>query len=120
MLAAQAASDVAAVPSYGASLLQTLAALVAVCVLAYVVLRHGLARAYGAGRGGGAMRIVERLPLDARRSLVLVAVGERLYLVGTGDGAAPSLLGEVPKDAVPEAPAPEPRKRFRDLIDPPR
>ncbi len=106
-----------ALPSYGASLLQALTALVGVCVLAYLVMRHGLGRVYAAAGAGRRMRIRERLPLDPRRALLLVEVGERVYLVGTGDGGAPSLLAEVPRETVPGVERAEPTRATRALVD---
>lgn len=103
----QASDRAPTLPSYGASLLQTLVALVGVCVLAYVVMRYGLGRAYAAGGAGRRMRVLERLPLDARRALLLVEVSERVYLVGTGDGGAPVLLAELPGALAPSFGAPE-------------
>ncbi|MBC7174258.1 MAG: flagellar biosynthetic protein FliO [Polyangiaceae bacterium] len=117
MNALLSAADVHGLPGYGASLLQTLVALVAVCLLSYVAIRLGLGRALGATGLGRRMRVVERLPLDARRALVLVEIGDRVYLLGTGDGAAPSLLSELPKEAFPEIPEAERAKGFRALLD---
>ena len=86
---------------YGAALLQTLLALGGVCLLAWVVLRWGARRGFGKF-GGGRVRVLERVPLDPRRSLFLVQVGERVLLLGAGDGAAPSLLAELEPDELPE------------------
>jgi flagellar protein FliO/FliZ len=115
----QAATDAPPPPSYGASLLQTLFALIGVCLLAYVLMRYGLGRT-AFGRGAGRyMRIRERLPLDARRALVLVEVGDRVYLVGTGDGAAPTLLRELPPEGAAEAASAseDSNAAFRSLLD---
>jgi flagellar biogenesis protein FliO len=104
----QAATDVALEPpDYGASLLQTLLALAAVCLLAYAAVRFGLGRVYRASASGRRMRIVERLPIDGRRALLLVEIDGRTYLVGAGEGAAPALLTEVPSDA----------PSFREVLD---
>jgi flagellar biosynthetic protein FliO len=89
---------------YGASLLQALLALVAVCVIAWLLLRM-LGR-YGVGQGasGGRIRVLEQAPLDARRSLYLVQIGGRTWLVGAGEGAAPSLLAELAPEELPPRP----------------
>ena len=71
-------------------MLSTTVALAFVCALAVIVLRLlGPRRALGGG-----MRIVSRLPLDARRSLYVVEVGGRCLLVGAGDGPL-TLLTEL-------------------------
>ena len=79
---------------YGIYLLQTLIALGAVCLLAYVVIRYGLKRLYGAGRQGERLRVLEHLPLEPRRSIYLVEVAGKQLLIGTSEGGV-SLLSEV-------------------------
>jgi flagellar protein FliO/FliZ len=75
-------------------LLSTTVALGFVCALAVVVLRL-----LGPQRmRGGDMRVVEKLPLDARRSLYLVEVGGRRLLLGAGEGPL-TLLTELPSQA---------------------
>lgn len=98
--AAAAAPAASAVGGYGASLLQSLLALAAVCLLAWVVLRGvsarglvGLTPLPGA-RGPRRLEVVERLPLDGKRALWLVRADGRTLLVGTGEGGAPALLGD--------------------------
>lgn len=100
---------------YGAALLQTIVSLIAVCLLAWLLLRWGARKGFGAGARGGRVRVIERVALDARRSLYLVEVGNKVLLVGTGDGAAPSLLTEVDPEAIPSAPA-EPRPSFASVF----
>ena len=64
------------------------------CAAALVLLRRqARARAETAG-----MRVVGRLGLEPRRSIYLVEVGGRCFMVGVGDGPM-TMLGEV------EAPA---------------
>ena len=88
---------------YGASLLQTLLALVAVCILAWVVLRWSQRRGLGVGQGKQ-VKVLERVPLDARRTLYLVEVGGRVLLIGAGDASAPSVLAELDPSELPELP----------------
>jgi len=111
----QAADDAAELPGgYGVALLQSLLALAAVCVLAWVVLRWAAKR--GARFGSSTrVKVLERAALDARRSLFLVEVGERVLLVGVGDGGAPSLLTEIDPETLPE-PAPPAATRFREVL----
>jgi flagellar biogenesis protein FliO len=78
--------------------LQTIATLVAVVVLAVAVLFG--ARRLGIGRPSGPVRLVGHLPLDHRRAIYLIGVGETVFIVGASDGGL-SKLGEVPRAAVP-------------------
>jgi flagellar biosynthetic protein FliO len=102
-------SEVTVVPTgYGLYLLQTVLALGAVCLLAYVVLRYGAKRLYGAGpRPGKVLTLVERLPLDPRRSIYLVDVAGRQVLLGTSDQGGVTFLTEVEKKE-PVDPSPDP------------
>jgi len=100
---------------YGWALLQTLLALGAVCALAWVLLKWGASRGFGGASAGGRVKVLERVALDPRRSLYLVQVGERVLLLGAGDGAAPSLLTEMPADSVAALATPTPRG-FADVL----
>ena len=71
-------------------MLSTTVALALVCALAVGALKLlGRQR-----RSTGGMRIVDKLPLDARRSLYVVEVGGRQLRVGAGDGPL-TLLTEL-------------------------
>ena len=98
---------------YAVSLLQTLLALGAVCILAWVVLRWSARRGLGLGRGR--VRVLERVPLDGRRSLYLVEVAGRVLLIGAGEGGAPTTLAELDPDDLP--PAPERPKSLGELVE---
>jgi len=90
---------------YASYLVETLLTLIAVSALAYALLFG--ARKFGVGRASGAIRLVGRLPLDARRSIVLVKVGSQVLVVGVGDGGF-TKLGEIAASEVPpetEAPS---------------
>ena len=97
---------------YGASLLQSLLALAGVCVLAWVVLRWSARRGLGLG-AGQRVQVLERVPLDARRWIYLVRIGERVLVVGAGDGASPTLLAELAARDLPDAPK---QKSFLDVL----
>jgi flagellar protein FliO/FliZ len=88
--------------AYASYLVETFVTLLAVCAVAFAVL-YG-ARRMGMGRSSGAIELVGRLPLDARRSIVLVRVGAQVFLVGVADGGF-TKLGELSASDVP-APAP--------------
>ena len=78
-----------------AQLLQALAALAAVCILAVVLLKAAASRGWGTGAGKGPVRVLQRIPLEGRRSLYLVQAGRRILLVGTGESGGPTLLLEL-------------------------
>lgn len=73
-----------------------LIALTIVSALALLALRL-VARRESATAG---MRVVGKLPLETRRSLYLVDVGGRCFLVGVGDGPM-TMLAEVERPAQP-------------------
>ncbi len=81
-------------PSYGAQLVQTLIALVLVCILAYVVLRWGLARFIAPASRQGPMEVLSRLPMEGRQSLVVVRVGHRVFLMALGN-STPQMITEL-------------------------
>lgn len=82
--------------AYGAYIVQTFVTLLAVCGIAYAVL-YG-ARRLGLGRPRGPISLVGHLPLDARRSIYLVKVGEQVIVVGASE-AGLTKLGEMPADS---------------------
>ena len=75
-------------------LIQTALALLAVCLLAYLVIRLGLMRLLGASKGEGRIRVIERLSLEPKRSLLLVEVEGRVFLLGITEGSM-ALLKEL-------------------------
>ena len=103
-----------AAQGYTAALLQALIALGAISLIAWVVLRAVTAQRFGPTQGLGHVRVLDRIALDARRSLYLVRVGTRVLLLGGGDGAAPSLLAELDPEEV--AGLPERRTAFDVLL----
>ena len=104
---------------FGWLLLQMILALVAICALAYAVLRWGVRRFQTGplGRARG-MRVVSRLGLEPRRSLYVVAIGPRHFVVGVGEGGV-SLLTELDADTAAELDSPPPERTktsFKDLL----
>jgi flagellar protein FliO/FliZ len=85
-------------PGFGGSLALSLLSLGLVCLAAYLSLRWLSRR--GADRSGGHIRVVERCFLEPRRSVYLLEVGGRCFLVGVGEGAM-SLLAELDRTALP-------------------
>ena len=84
--------------SYAGYLVETFVTLVAVCAIAFVVLWG--ARRLGIGRPSGPIELRGHLPLDARRSIYLVKVGQQVFVVGVGEGGF-TKLGEIPASEVP-------------------
>jgi flagellar biogenesis protein FliO len=101
----QQAAPALAPSSFALDLLRTLIALLAVCVLLFAALRFLSRRGFGAAPAAGALRVVQRLPLEPRKALYLVAAGERLLLIGTGEAGAPRLIAELPPGTTPDAAA---------------
>lgn len=103
---------------YGAFLLETLLILVAVCALAWLVVRFGLRRLHGAPAGRhGALRVVARLPLEPRRTIYVVEAAGKTLLVGCSEGGPMTILSELDPRAVAAAEAAAPRPRgFIELL----
>lgn len=75
--------------------LRTAFALSFVCALAWIALRFAASRGLGKNTKSARLELVERLALDAQRSLVIVRVEQRRLLIGVGTGAAPQLVAEL-------------------------
>ena len=83
---------------YGSYVVETLVTLLGVSALAFLLL-YG-ARKAGLGRATGSVSLIGRLPLDARRSVLLVQVGPTVFVVGVSE-AGLTKLGEMPATDVP-------------------
>ena len=91
----------AQVPGLGwESLALSLVSLGAVCLLAWGALR--LLAGRGVGKASGAVRVRARCPLEPRRSVYVIEVAGRCFLVGVGDGPM-ALLAELDADKLPRA-----------------
>jgi flagellar biogenesis protein FliO len=88
---------------------ETLITLVAIIALA-VALLYG-ARRVGLGRPAGPLRLVGRLPLDGRRAVYLVRVGDTVYVLGSSE-AGLQKVGEHAADALDLPPEQEPDPRL--------
>ncbi|MCS6799187.1 MAG: flagellar biosynthetic protein FliO [Myxococcota bacterium] len=101
---------------YGLALLQSLLALAAICILAWVVLRWSAQRRlFGAG-AAARIRVLERVFLDGRRVLYLVRVGDRTLLLGAGESGPPAVLATLEGVEDLTVPAPVPPRRFGDVL----
>lgn len=100
-------------PSTTMYIVQTVVTLLAVVALAVVVL-YG-ARRLGIGRALGPAELVGRLPLDARRSVYLVRVGPKIYVLGASE-AGLTKLGELPGDVVHSPEIPRGSRSFAEVL----
>lgn len=85
-------------------LLQTLVALAAVCGLAYVIFRVVLPRLQIGQTGNSMIRVVERAPLDQKRTLFVVEVAGKWLLVGAGENGV-QLVSELNEQSAEAAAA---------------
>ena len=94
----------AQVPGLGwGSLALSFVSLGAVCLLAWGALRVLAGR--GIGRASsGVVRVLARCPLEPRRSVYVIEVAGRCFLVGVGDGPM-SLLAELDGARIPASAA---------------
>lgn len=99
--------------SYAGYLIETFVTLVAVCGLAFVVLWG--ARRLGLGRPSGPIELRGHLPLDARRAIYLVKVGDQVFVVGVGEGGF-TKLGEIPAADLPAAEPSRAPAAFGDVL----
>lgn len=110
LLMQQAAAPLAD-QSFALDLLRTLLALGLVCALVFVSLRLLARRGFGGFRGlgfggsAGPIRVLQRVPLEPRRALYLIAAGKRVLLVGSGEGGAPRLIAELDPELLDADPA---------------
>jgi flagellar protein FliO/FliZ len=92
--------------------------LLAVCALAYALLRWGLRRfqATSTSRAHG-MRVLARLSLEPRRSVYVVEIAGRYFVLGTAEGGL-STLAELDAETaarIERAPAAQ-RSTFREIL----
>lgn len=116
MSAPEAAHQAVSDGGYGGLLVTTVLLLVAVCAVAYVVvrlLRRGLE---GRAVGEGVVSVVARVPLEPRRSLYVVRVGGRTLLLGASEMGL-GLVTELDSEAVPDEARPTSAgRRFAELV----
>jgi len=109
------AADLAAEPYPILDLLVTLLVFLAVILLAWLAARWLMRRMYGPGAtGGGRIRVVERVPLEPRKTLYLLEAGEKYLLVGATDHEI-RVLAEFTRDQLPPPPVFEHRS-FLDVL----
>lgn len=80
---------------YGWMMLRSLGVLVAVCALAYAILRWGLHRFAAVDGGGpGRLQVVERLGVAPKQTLLVVRAGREYWLVASSE-AGLQMLGQL-------------------------
>lgn len=86
---------------FGTYILETLVTLVAIIALSIIVLVG--ARRFGIGRALGPIEMVGRLPLEGRRSVYLVRVLNRIFVLGASEAGLDKLAefdsAELPADS---------------------
>jgi len=82
----------------GGSVALSFVSLALVCFVAYFVLRW-LGRK-GIGRSDDCVKVLGRCFLEPRRSVYVIEVAGRCFVIGVGDGPV-SLLAEVEKSSLP-------------------
>ena len=99
---------------YGLMLLKLTLAVVLVCAAAFLSLKYGVRKLVGGAEEDAPMRVISRLPLEPRRSLIVTQVASKTLVLATSEAGiqlitqldaddADALLGT--KD---DAPAPRP------------
>ncbi|HKR13353.1 MAG TPA: flagellar biosynthetic protein FliO [Pyrinomonadaceae bacterium] len=83
---------------------QTIVALGFVCLLAYLLLRVVLPRLNLSTAGKSMVSVVDRTPLDQRRSLFVIEVTGRWLLIAVSEGGV-QLISELDADKAAEASA---------------
>ena len=107
--------DLAPEPYPFLDLAVTLLVFLIVILGAWLAARWLMRRMYGPqASAGGRLRVVERVPLEPRRTLYLVEAGEKLLLIGSTDHDV-RVLAEFTREQLP-APATPERRSFLDAL----
>lgn len=91
--------------SLGGAVLQMIIVLAGVSLLAYLLLGKLLPKIMRVPSPTGRprlMRIVDRLPIDQRRAMLIVAIGEEYFLIGASEGGL-ELISRLDADTVRSA-----------------
>lgn len=91
--------------SLGGAIVQMIVVLGGVVLLVYLVLGKLLPKLLRVPTPGGRprlMRLVDRLPIDQKKSLIIVAIGEDYFLVSAADGGM-ELISRLDADTVRRA-----------------
>lgn len=83
-------------------MIQTVIALTVVCGLAYLLFRVVLPRFTFQGSANSMVRVIDRVPLDARKSLCVVEVAGKFMLISISESGV-QLVSELDPDAAKSA-----------------
>jgi flagellar biosynthetic protein FliO len=86
-----------------------------VCLVAWAALRLLAGRSAGAARAASVVRVIERCPLEPRRTIYVVVVAGRHLLLGVGEGSI-TVLAELDGGQLPTAREEAGRVRFADVL----
>ena len=101
---------------FGMLILRMLIFLGIVLALIYIVLRKGLPLLMQAqGFKNRTIKILERVPVDQKRTLLVVEVQERVYLMGSAEGQI-NVLMELDRDKMDLRTAPGEKSRFEAIL----
>jgi flagellar biosynthetic protein FliO len=90
----------AAPAGHGAALMRMIVSLALVCGLAWMGLKWASKRlAQPAGTSADRMRVLARLPIEPRKSVVVVRVGDRTLVLGSSDAGLETLAELTPREA---------------------
>jgi flagellar biosynthetic protein FliO len=81
--------------------LQMLLSLVVVCGLIYVTFRFVLPKISNFQFGNNVIKVVEKVPIDLKKTLCVIEVGGRWMLIGTSDNGV-NLISEFTKNEIAE------------------
>lgn len=94
-------------------LVETFVTLLAVIAVAIAVLAG--AKRLGVGRPLGPMRLLGRMPLDARRVVYLVRVADKVLILGASE-AGLTKLGQLDREAIEDVEPTSDKPAFADLL----
>ena len=100
-------------------LVKMLASLVVVCALAFFLLKKLLPRISGTRRGADALvHILERYPLEPRKSLYVIQIGDDYHLIGASEQNVSYLCPLSAKDVQSwrDRPMPKTGRSFQDVL----
>ena len=98
--------------------LDYLGILIAFCVILFLawLTTRLVGKRFSGGQGAKRMRVVETLPIGMERSLLLVRVGQKHYLLATGRGRT-DFMSEVDPGPEPEPDAAAPNADFKHILE---
>ena len=94
-------------------LIETTITLAVVSIIAIAVL--AIARRLGSGKQQGPIRLVGRLPVDARRSVLLVQVANQVLILGASE-AGITRLGDLPEGVLSTFSESAPATSFSNVL----